>query len=494
MPVAELAVGQVAYTFSGNLIAGQWRDGRAGGALSVTDPYDGVRLAEIPYASAGDVDDAYVAARAAQVAWGAAVPMARAAVLRRASAVWEGRKPEIVDWLIREAGSVRIKAEMEWGAVLAVLDEAACLPTRMHGATVPGDMPGKEHFVFRRPVGVVGVITPWNWPAHLTARSLAPALALGNAVVLKPAGATAVTGGLLFGRIFEEAGLPPGVLSVVVGRSEEIGDAFVSHAIPRVISFTGSTAVGRHIASLAATGTHLKHTLLELGGNGPLIVLDDADVDLAVRAAIIGKFLHQGQICIIANRLLVDASVYDRFVEQYVERARQLKIGNPHDVDTVIGPIISQHQLDGLLALIATARREGARELLGASAQGLVLPPHIFAVTEGMSLGQSEIFGPIAPIERVRGEEDAIRRANATDHGLSSALFSRDEGRAMRVARRIEAGMTHINDMSVIDVPYLPFGGEKNSGLGRFGANGVLQAFTTEHWISVQHTPRPYPF
>jgi aldehyde dehydrogenase (NAD+) len=302
-------------------------------------------------------------------------------------------------------------------------------------------------------------------------------------------------GGLLLASIFEDAELPPGVLNVVVGAGRDIGDAFVTHPIPRVISFTGSTPVGRGIVRQTADSPVLKRVELELGGNSPLVVLDDADLELALNAAVFGRFLHQGQICMSTNRIIVDDAVHDDFVERFAERVRGLKVGDPTEPDTVVGPVINRNQLDGHRRRIADARSAGARELVGGEPDGLVLPPHVFAdVGEDLEIVREETFGPIAPVVRARDEEDALRLANGTEYGLSSAVFTRDEERGVRFARRIEAGMTHVNDQTVNDLPNNPFGGEKNSGFGRFGGECATMAFTTDHWVTVQHEPRPYPF
>ena len=323
------------------------------------------------------------------------LPAARAAILRRAAAIMEDRRAEIVDWLIRESGSTRIKANLEWELTYAMTLEAATFPSRVEGPILPADIPDKESRVYRTPVGVVGMISPWNFPLHLSNRSVAPALAVGNAVVIKPASDTPVTGGLLLAKIYEEAGLPAGALNVVIGAGSVIGDAFVQHPVPRVISFTGSTEVGRHIAALAAQSPILKHVALELGGNCPCVILDDADLDLAVDVALFGKFLHQGQICMSINRLVVGAQVYDEFVDRFTDRVHRLKVGNPSDADTVIGPVINQQQLLGLLKHIANARAEGARQVIGGEPQGLVLPPHGFVdATNDMSIAEDELFRP----------------------------------------------------------------------------------------------------
>lgn len=475
-------------------IAGAWRHGKGPGVTRDKDPYTGKVLIEIPQAGRDDLDAAYAGAAAAQRDWAAAPPAERAAVMRRAADLMDVRQEEIVSWLIREAGSVRLKAELEWSAVHAVLLQAAGAPYLVEGRILPSDVPGKECRVYRKPVGVVGVISPWNWPLQLTARSLAPALAVGNAVVVKPASDTPVTGGLLLARLFEEAGLPPGVLSVIVGAGSEIGDAFVTHAVPRVISFTGSTPVGRRIAELAAKADIMKRVELELGGNGPLVVLDDADLEQAVAAAVFGKYLHQGQICMIANRLIVDDAIYDEFLDRFVERVRSLKRGDPEAADTLIGPIINKKQLQSLCQRIVEAREAGIRQVLGGEPEGLVLPPHVFAeVPRDAPLARNELFGPIAPVLRARGEEDALRLANDTQYGLSSAVFTRDVERGTRFALRLEAGMAHVNDQPVNDLPNNPFGGEKNSGIGRFGGVWAVDAFTTDQWITVQHWPRRYP-
>jgi aldehyde dehydrogenase (NAD+) len=330
---------------------------------------------------------------------------------------------------------------------------------------------------------------------YLSHRSIGPALALGNAVVVKPAEDTPVTGGLLIAKIYEEAGLPPGLLHVVIGPISEIGDPFTTHPIPRLISFTGSTRVGRHIGALAMQACQLKRVALELGGNAPLVVLDDADLEHAVRSAVVGRFLHQGQICMSTNRIIVDASIYDEFADRFTAHVKTLKYGDPSDPSVSIGPIINEKQLRGHLARIEGAQKDGARELLGGVPDRQVLPPHVFAgVTNDMAIAQDEIFGPIAPIIQVKDEKEALHVANQTEYGLSSAVFTQDRERGVNFALRVEAGMTHVNDHSVDDTPTGPFGGEKNSGLGRFGGEWILREFTRDHWVTVRHSTGPYPF
>lgn len=476
-------------------IGGHWRRGSGGGCARDRNPYTGEVILEIPQASLVDLDEAYMAARHAQPEWAAALPSERAKVMLNAAGVMERRRDEIISWLIRESGSTRLKASIEWMAVHAVMLQAASDPYLVQGRILPGDVPGKECRVYRKPAGVVGVISPWNWPLQLSNRSVAPALAVGNAVVLKPASDTPVTGGLLLAKIFEEAGLPEGLLSVVVGAGSEIGDGFVKHDVPRVISFTGSTPVGRRIARMAVEADIIKRVELELGGNSPFVVLDDADLERTIEAAVFGKFLHQGQICMITNRFIVDEAVYDEFTSRFVERVKALKVGDPEAPDTMVGPIINERQLEALTARIAEARGlKAVRELVGGDPEGLVLPPHVFAdVTNDMPIAANELFGPIAPILRARGEEDALRLANDTAYGLSSSVFTRDLDRGTRFARRIEAGMAHVNDQPVNDLPNNPFGGEKNSGIGRFGGEWAVQAFTIDQWVTLQRAPRPMP-
>lgn len=475
-------------------IAGEWRTGRGAGRLADRNPYTSEVLLEIPHADERDLDEAHAGALKAQKAWAAALPANRSTIMRTAAEIMAARHDEIVSWLIAEAGSTRIKAELEWAAVRAVMLEASYVPYRIEGRILASDVPGKECRVYRQPVGVIGVISPWNWPLQLSNRSVAPALAAGNGVVLKPASDTPVTGGLLLAKIYEEAGLPAGLLSVIVGAGAEIGDALVRHPASRVISFTGSTPVGRGIARQAADAPVMKRVELELGGNTPFVVLGDANLERAVDAAIFGKFLHQGQICMITNRFIVERKLYEPFVERFTERARALRVGDPRHPETMIGPIINPRQLAGLRKRIAEARESGARQTLGGDPEGLVLPPHVFSdVKNDMLLAREELFGPVAPIIPAANEDDALELANQTSFGLSSCVFGGDVERATRFAQRLEAGMAHVNDQPVNDLANNPFGGEKNSGIGRFGGDWAVDAFTTDKWLTVQHVPRQFP-
>jgi aldehyde dehydrogenase (NAD+) len=468
-----------------------WRAGSGEDSRADVDPWSGDTLVEIRQATSDDLDEAFRAAEGAQPDWAAAPPARRAAVMRAAADVMEARKDEITGWLVRETGGTVAKAELEWSLVRSVLWEAAGMPHHVTGTILPSDIPGKENRVYREPVGVVAVISPWNFPMQLSNRSVAPALAVGNAVVLKPAGDTPVTGGLLLARIFEEAGLPPGVLSVVIGSGSELGDPMVTHPVPRVVSFTGSTPVGQGITEKAGT----KRLALELGGNGPVVILDDADVDRAVAASIFGSFFHQGQICMIANRLIVDTTVYDEFVDRFVAAAQNLSVGDPSDPKTQLGPIINRSQLEGIQDKLSRAQQDGAELIVSGppvGPSGLGLPPHVLTADNTVATAREEVFGPVITIIRADGEDEALALANDTEYGLSSAVFSRDVDRAVRFARRVDAGMTHVNDSPVNDDANTAFGGEKASGIGRFGGRWAVDEFTTEHWVSVQHERRDY--
>ncbi len=476
-------------------LAGEWRDG-SGKTLTNVSPWDESTIFEMKGATAEDVDEAYRASAEAQKEWAELPPAARSAKMHAIADILDARKDEIADWIVREVGGTKLKAALELMLVTQVArQEAAALPFMVEGAILPESLPGKESRAYRQPAGVVALVSPWNFPLQLTARTLFPALALGNGVVVKPANDSIVTGGTLFAAICEEAELPPGLVAVLPGSGSEIGDAMVQHPIPSVVSFTGSTPVGRGVGKAALDSKRLKALELELGGNSPIVVLDDADIDYAVEASVWGKFVHQGQICMIANRLVVEDAIYDEFVEKFVARTKELVVGQRDDPACMIGPIVNRDQFVKINDMIAKAKDQGATCALGGEPDGLVIPPHVFTdVGEDNCLVTNEIFGPVAPIQRARDEEHALELANATDLGLSSAVFSRDEGRALAFAKRIEAGMTHINDQTVNDSPFSPFGGAKNSGLGRFNGRWAVEAFTKTHWISVQHEKRQFPF
>ena len=470
-------------------INGKWVAGQSKTVLANLNPYDQTTIFEMPLASPSDVDQAYQAADAAQKAWARTPASERGQLIQKVAALIVSRKEEIIDWLVKESGSTRIKAEIEWNAIRLCAETWSQMPQHLSGKILTDDRPGKYSFVFREPLGVIGVISPWNFPLILSMRSVVPAIALGNTVVIKPASDTPVTGALLVARLFEEAGCPEGVINAVAGSGGEIGDYFVQHPIPRLISFTGSTDVGKRVGQLSLSGETIKRISLELGGNSPLVVLDDANVAAAAGAAVMGRFIHQGQICMSVNRIIVDRSVEKEFLERFVEGVKQLKVGNPAEPDTIIGPIINETQLDGLIQKIKSSQDGDVKLLYGGKAEGLLLPPHVFSPVDGNhQLCQEETFGPLAPITIAENEDHALQLANDTHHGLSSAVFTENMERGLNFARQIYAGMTHINDITVDDQPLAPFGGEKNSGIGRFNGDYIMEEFTRAHWITWQGT------
>ncbi|MGG0939098.1 aldehyde dehydrogenase family protein [Brevibacillus centrosporus] len=474
-------------------INGEWRDGLASRKLPDLNPYNGEVITEFQMASLQDIDEAYQAAARAKKEWDEVNPYVKSRILERAVDYIDAHEEEIIDIIIKELGGTRLKAFFEIGLVKDIIREAATFPVRMEGKILPSPVDGKENRLYRIPAGVVGVISPFNFPFYLSMKSVAPALGAGNGVVLKPHEHTPIMGGTLIGKIFEEAGLPKGLINVIVTDISEIGDGFVEHPIPRILSFTGSSQVGSHIAQVAAK--HFKKAILELGGNSALIVLEDADIEYAVNAAVFSRFTHQGQICMSANRVLVHQDVYDQFLDQYVKKVSSLKVGDPYDPDTVIGPLINDRQVKSLMSTIEEAIGEGATPILKGEVTGNVVAPIILTdVTTDMAIASKELFGPAVCIFKFASEEEAVQMANETPFGLSGAIHTRDLERGAQMAKRIETGMIHINDGTINDEPIVAFGGEKHSGLGRLNGQWSLEEFSTLKWISVQHKPRQFPY
>ncbi|MEV5883691.1 aldehyde dehydrogenase family protein [Streptomyces sp. NPDC052020] len=474
-------------------IDGDWRPGTGSWDIIDFNPYDNEKLASITIATADEVDAAYRAAERAQKRWAATNPYARRAVFEKALKLVEEREREITEAIIAELGGTHLKAAFELHLAKEFLREAVHLALRPEGRIIPSPVDGKENRVYRVPVGVVGVISPFNFPFLLSLKSVAPALALGNGVVLKPHQNTPIVGGTLIGKIFEDAGLPGGLLNVVVTDIAEIGDAFLEHPVPKVISFTGSDQVGRHVATVCAS--HFKRSVLELGGNSALVVLDDADIDYAVDAAVFSRYVHQGQVCMAANRVLVDRSVAEEFTAKFVAKVRSLKVGDPSDPETIIGPVINSQQADALTAVVEQALAEGATALVrGTATDNLVEPSVLTGIPAGSALLKREVFGPVAFLIPFDGEEEAVRVVNDTPYGLSGAVHTGNVERGVRFAQRIDTGMFHVNDGTVHDEPIVPFGGEKHSGVGRLNGEAMLDAFTTQKWISVQHGRSGFPF
>ena len=469
-------------------INGVWSDGSSSHITTNINPYNQQVLNIFQNSNHCDVDAAYQSAKLSQSAWEKTAPMQRQQIIQRLGQIIELRAEEIISWLIQESGSTRLKANIELKAALAIVKEAQTFPLRVCGEILPSLIPDQQSRIYRKALGVIGVISPWNFPFHLSMRSVVTALALGNTVVLKPASDTPVTGGTLLAKLFEEADFPAGTFNVVVGAGHDIGDYFVQHQVPSLISFTGSTQVGRRVGQLAVGGRYIKRVALELGGNSPMVVLDDANLDQAVELTLKGRFLHQGQICMSTNRVIVDAKVHDEFVSLLLEKVKTLKIGNPEDIDTLIGPIINSTQVQQVESVIAQAQESGAQLVYGGQTQGNMVMPHIFIdVDPSSSLAHEETFGPILPVIKARDEAHALELANATEYGLSSAVCTVNQERGINFALNIDAGMTHVNGMTVNDQPQAPFGGEKNSGLGRFNGRWIIEEFTRTHWVTIQN-------
>ncbi len=464
-----------------------------GGMLQTLEPATGEVLAEVGLANKGDVREAASRARAAQPQWAATTGPERAALMRRAARVLEDNHEEFESWLVREGGAIPGKAGFEVQLVLAELWEAAALPTQPWGSLLPTSEPGRESIARRVPLGVVGVISPWNFPLILSVRAVAPALALGNAVILKPDVQTPVSGGILVARLFEEAGLPEGLLHVLPGAAEA-GSALTEDPDVAMIAFTGSTAVGRQVG--AAAGRTLKRCSLELGGNNALIVLDDADLDVASSAGAWGAFLHQGQVCMTAGRHIVMEGVAQEYLDRLAQRAANLPVGDPHLEQVAIGPLISESQLANVDRIVTATVDAGAQVRAGATHDKLFYAPTVLAgVTTEMAAFREEIFGPVAPVTIVRDEAEAVAVANDTEYGLVAAIQtgSRDRGRAL--ADQLHTGIVHVNDQTLNNDAYAPFGGTGASGNGsRFGSQSSWDEFTQWQWLTVRDQAHGFPF
>jgi len=470
--------------YKNQFIGGEWRIGTGERELENRNPYTGELLYTYRGAGLKDVDDAYRAAEKAQKEWEKVSPAQKREMLERLIEAIVSLREDIYSCLTEEGGSTRAKVNFEFYTSIEFVREALAFPLMMDGKIMPSNMPGKDNYIVKSPKGVIGVIAPWNVPLVLAMRSVVPAVAVGNAVVLKPATDTPASA-FLVAEVFEKAGFPKGLVNVVAGPGSEIGDAFVSHPIPALISFTGSTEVGRRVGRIATEA--LKDVSLELGGNNAMLVLCDADVEQAARAAVFGAFFNQGQVCMAINRIIVEAPVYDAFVEAFVAGAKALKAGDPADSDTFIGPIINPAQVASIEGYIKATIDADATVALRGKTEGQVIHPWIFTnVTNDMPAAANEVFGPSCCIMKAENEQDAIDLANDSAYGLSGSVFTADLYHGMQVARQIKSGMVHVNDQSINDEPHIMFGGEKASGLGRFNGQWVVDKFTTEKWISVQ--------
>lgn len=453
--------------------------------------------AEATTAKAFSVADANAAAEAAAKAfpiWSALGPNARRAMLNKAAAALEAKADQFVDAMMGEIGATEGWARFNLMLAAGMVREAAALTTQIGGEIIPSDKPGCIAMALREPVGVMLGIAPWNAPIILGVRAVAVPLACGNTVVLKASEQCPRTHSLI-AEAFLEAGLPEGAVSIVTNAPKdaaEIVGALIDNPHVRRINFTGSTSVGRIIAKRAAE--HLKPVLLELGGKAPLIVLEDADLDEAVKAAAFGAFMNQGQICMSTERIIVVDAVADAFVEKFAEKARSMPVGDPREGKTPLGAVVDQSTVECVKGLIEDALGHGARKLVGGDANGVLMPAHVIdGVTPDMRLFRDESFGPVVGIIRARDEAHAIELANDTEYGLSAAVFTRDTARGLRVAKQIKSGICHVNGPTVHDEAQMPFGGVKASGYGRFGGKAGIDAFTELRWVTIETQPGHYP-
>ncbi|NIH88492.1 aldehyde dehydrogenase family protein [Amycolatopsis granulosa] len=478
--------------WTGRVFTGSW-ERTAGGDAAVVEPATGDELGRVGIASPQDLAASAAKAAEAQRAWAATSFQDRAAVLRRAGDLWQQHAAELKDWLIRESGSIPGKADFELHVAAQECYEAAALPSHPTGQVLPSEAP-RLSMARRVPAGVVGVISPFNAPLILSIRSVAPALALGNAVVLKPDPRTAVCGGVALARVFEEAGLPAGVLHVLPG-GPDVGAALVEDPHVRVISFTGSTAAGRAVGESA--GRHLKRAHLELGGNSALIVLDDADLEQAMSAAAWGSFFHQGQICMTTGRHLVHASLYDEYVERLADKANHLPVGNPFTEQVALGPVIDERQRDKIHGLVRSSVDAGATVAAGGSYTDLFYRATVLAgAGPSVPAYDQEVFGPVAPVAKFATPDEAAKLASASEYGLSLGIITADVAKGLALADRIPTGIAHINDQTVNDEALAPFGGVAASGTGsRFGGPAAnIEAFTETRWVTLRGDVAAYPF
>lgn len=477
------------------LINGERVQAASGAVFERCNPLDGTVATRAPAATIDDARRAVDAAAAAFPAWAAMGPTERRALLMRAAQALEAKGDAFGAAMAAETGASALWAGFNVHLAANGLQEAAAMVTQIAGEIIPSDVPGSLAMGVRQPAGVVLGIAPWNAPVILAVRAIALPLACGNTVVLKGSEVSPATHGLII-EALQEAGLPKGVVNFVTNAPADAGavvEAMIAHPAVRRVNFTGSTRVGRIIAQTCAT--HLKPAVLELGGKAPLLVLDDADIDAAVDGAAFGAFANSGQICMSTERIIVDEAIADAFVAKLAAKAASLPLGDPRKGPAVLGSVVDMSTVERCNHLIDDVLAKGAKLLCGGKADSTLMPATLLDhVTPDMLIYSEESFGPVKGIVRVSGDDAAVACANDNAYGLSSAVFSRDVARAMNVARRIESGICHINSPTVHDEAQMPFGGVKASGFGRFGGRAGVAEFTELRWMTVQTTPRHYPF
>ena len=476
----------------GMYIDGRWRTGT--GTFADLNPSDNSVWATIPDGGRSETRSAIEAAQEAFYEWAEMPFTHRANHLLKVAEIWESRIPEFVAAMQSEGGGWVGKGRFEGGYVAEVFRAAAAMTYGAIGEVLPSEH-GKFSTAVRYPMGVVAVISPWNFPGILSSRGFAFPLAAGNTIVLKPSEDTPYCGGLFFAEVMEEAGIPKGVFNVITCSRENVvkmGDELIENLLVKGVSFTGSTQVGRSIA--AKCGAYLKKCCVELGGKDSLIVRADADMERATQAANFGSFMHQGQICMSVEKVLVQRSIFNEFLEKFVARAARLKVGDTADPENVIGPLINDRQVDRVKSQLEDAIAKGAKVELGGKIEGrFVYPTILTGVTPAMLVYQDETFGPVVPVIPFETDEEAISIANDTEYGLSSGIITADEEKALQMARQLETGMCHVNCSSVNDEPNVPFGGTKASGLGRHGGRWSMETFTDTRWITLERGGRHFP-
>ncbi|WP_290701012.1 benzaldehyde dehydrogenase [Amphritea sp.] len=465
----------------------------SGELINVIEPATGNSLGAIASATITELDALIEVTKGAQPAWAEMDFDSRAKVIRRFAALLEENAMLINTWNTRECGSIEGKAQWELQACIDQAYMSAGLPLTSYGDIYPSNIPGRENHCIRVPVGLVGVISPWNFPLLLSLRAVLPALAMGNSVIIKPDINSSVVGGYIIVELLKQAGLPEGVCTLALG-GVAIGQRLVEHPQVDMIAFTGSTVAGQQIGQVC--GGMFKKVALELGGNNAFIVLDDANLEGASSCAAWGSFLHQGQICMQAGRHIVHESVAAAYVEALCVRANKLTVGNPNKEPVHLGPVINERQADRIMRLIDESVVMGAKVVCGGKRKGSFIYPTVLTqVTTNMPVYKEEIFGPVAPVLTFSSDDEAVALANNTQYGLAASIQGADISRAKRIANRIDAGMVHINDQTVNNEYQVPFGGMKSSGnSGRFGGPANLEEFSERKWISTRDEALIYPF
>jgi aldehyde dehydrogenase (NAD+) len=473
-------------------IDGEWVTSLRNEVAQDINPATGEVFAAVQQAGDHEIEMAIAAAHRASQSWGATLASERETLLLRTGDVIARRVDEIRDLLIEECGSAFNKALWEIDYVIDLMRSTAGDVRHVMGETMPMTQPGQISMSVRRPLGVIAGIAPFNSPFLLSMKKIAFALAAGNTFILKPSEETPISGAII-ADVFREAGLPKGVLNVIPGAPAHVGTKLLEDPRIRMITFTGSTRTGRYLAVEAAR--HLKRFTLEMGGKSPLIVLEDADLDYAVNTAAFGIFMHQGQVCMASSKVIVEEKLYPEFCRKFVEKAKSVKVGDPRNPGTVIGPLIRRSQCDFIDGHVKDAVEKGARLLTGGEHEGSFYQPTVMAdVTPDMRIYTEESFGPIVSIIPARDSEEALAIANDTAYGLSAAVITNDLQKALDLSLRLESGMVHVNSTTISDEPHVPFGGVKNSGVGREGGRNSWEEMTEQKWITIQMGRQQFPF